>query len=281
MVGKRSSAEPKTRGKLYMKAAVAWFSFLRKREWRRSASSFAKDTAGEDLPYVYAAHKTPMLCKLRDLDMELQYNKVTNLRLATKELDGILLRPGQTLSFWYTVGKPSYRRGFLDGMILRNGKIERGPGGGLCQMSNMIYWMTIHTPLTVIERHRHGYDVFPDARRTQPFASGATVFYPYVDLMVRNDTDATFQLRMRIEGDDLSGEWRTDAPPEFRYEVIEKDHSIKSEFWGGYTRHNALWRNVYDMQGNFIREEFIVENDALMMYSPLLSDNSSHEEYLK
>lgn len=166
-------------------------------------------------------------------------------------------------------------------MVLRNGKIERGPGGGLCQMSNMIYWMTIHTPLTVTERHRHGYDVFPDARRTQPFASGATVFYPYVDLMVRNDTDATYQLRMRIEGDELLGEWRTDAPPEFRYEVIEKDHSIKSEFWGGYTRHNALWRNVYDTQGEFLREEFIVENDALMMYSPLLSDNSSHEDYLK
>lgn len=33
--------------------------------------------------------------------------------------------------------------------------------------------MTIHTPQTVIERHRYGYDVFPDSNRTQPFGSSA------------------------------------------------------------------------------------------------------------
>ena len=30
-----------------------------------------------------------------------------------------------------------------------------------CQLANLIYWMTVHTPLTVVERHRHGYDVSP------------------------------------------------------------------------------------------------------------------------
>ena len=45
-------------------------------------------------------------------------------------------------------------------------------GGGLCQLSNLIYWMTLHTPLTITERYRHSYDVFPDSNRTQPFGSG-------------------------------------------------------------------------------------------------------------
>lgn len=44
--------------------------------------------------------------------------------------------------------------------------------------------MALHTPLTVTERHRHGYDVFPDAERTIPFGSGATCFYNYGDLMI-------------------------------------------------------------------------------------------------
>lgn len=275
------SEEPKTRGRLYMKAATAYFGLRRRVAWMKSARELTREKLQSDLPFVYASHRTPMLRRLSGLDMRLQENKVTNLKIAAGCLDGLILRPGMTFSFWYNVGKPSRRRGFLEGMYLQNGKIVPGVGGGLCQMSNLIYWITVHTPLTVTERHRHGYDVFPDAKRTQPFASGATVYYPYVDLTIRNDTSSDYQLRVGIDGDCLTGEWRTSSKPEFRYEVVEKDHSIRSEFWGGYTRHNALWRNVYDTEGNFLREEFITENDALMLYSPLLSDNSSHEEYVR
>lgn len=46
------------------------------------------------------------------------------------------------------------------------GRIGSDVGGGLCQLSNLIFWMTFHTPLTVTERYRHSHDVFPDANRT-------------------------------------------------------------------------------------------------------------------
>lgn len=59
-------------------------------------------------------------------------------------------------------------------MILYCGRVGTGVGGGLCQLSNLIYWMTIHTPLTIVERYKHSYDVFPDSNRTQPFSSVAT-----------------------------------------------------------------------------------------------------------
>ncbi|MEI3305467.1 MAG: VanW family protein [Dysosmobacter sp.] len=58
--------------------------------------------------------------------------------------------------------------------------------------------MTLHTPLTVVERYRHSHDVFPDANRTQPFGSGATCAYPHRDLMIRNDTQQPFQLCLRV-----------------------------------------------------------------------------------
>ena len=58
--------------------------------------------------------------------------------------------------------------------------------------------MTLHTPLTVVERYRHSYDVFPDSGRTQPFGSGATCVYPYRDLMIRNDTQTTFRLHVTV-----------------------------------------------------------------------------------
>ena len=155
-------------------------------------------------------------------------------------------------------------------MILRNGGYLAATGGGLCQLSNLIYWMTLHTPLTVVERHRHGYDVFPDANRTQPFGSGATCFYPYLDLMIRNDTDRPYQLCLRVGETHLEGAWRSVEPPAFQFQVVEKDARIDQAAWGGYIRHNQLWREVYGLSGALLEEQYLCTNDAIMMYSPLL-----------
>ena len=103
--------------------------------------------------------------------MWLQENKIINLKLAAPRIHGILIRPGEVFSYWKLIGNPSRRKGYVDGMILRNGTFAAGTGGGLCQLSNLIFWMTLHTPLTVIERHRHGYDVFPDAIAPSPSAA--------------------------------------------------------------------------------------------------------------
>ena len=45
------------------------------------------------------------------------------------------------------------------------------------------------------------------------------------------------------------------------------------EYWGGYTRHNILRREVYDMDGNFIDDEYVTDNHAIMMYRPFLGDS--------
>ena len=56
--------------------------------------------------------------------------------------------------------------------------------------------------------------------------------------------------------------------------IEERDHEMRGEYWGGFSRHNKLYRIVTDIEGELIREEFIVENHALMMYSPFLADNT-------
>lgn len=88
--------------------------------------------------------------------------------------------------------------------------------------------------------------------------------------MIRNDTDRDFQLCLWVEKESLSGEWRSTQPPDERYEIVEKNHCIRGEYWGGFTRHNELWRKASDPDGNFLREEFITENHAFMMYEPFL-----------
>lgn len=261
---------PKKRSDLRIRLGRCYYGMLRRLIWIKMGRCFAKERSAEPLPYQYFAHATILLRQLKDVDMWLQENKIINLQIAVKQLDGIILRPGQVLSYWKLIGKPTARKGYVEGMILKNGSFSPGVGGGLCQLSNLIFWMTLHTPLTVVERHRHGYDVFPDSNRTQPFGSGATCFYPHGDLMIKNDTQDTYQLVIHVGEKYLEGEWRVTKAPEYRYEIVERNHRMRSEYWGGYSRHNELFQQKYDREGVLLEEKSIIKNSAIMMYSPFL-----------
>ncbi|MDR2736820.1 MAG: VanW family protein [Gracilibacteraceae bacterium] len=269
-----STTRPKNRTNFRLWLGARFYTVLRYGLWLFGGIHFAK-RSGQDLEHTVFTHATPMLRRLKDVDMVLQHNKAVNLRIAAKRLDGITINPGEVFSYWKAIGKPTRRKGYLKGMVLRNGLFFPGIGGGLCQMSNLIYWMTLHTPLSVIERHRHDYDVFPDADRKQPFGSGATCFYNYGDLMLRNDTNHVFRLCIHIAENDLVGSWQSDAPPGYTYQVYERTHMIKPELWGGFTRHNVLHRKKFDSQGLEMADEYLTENHAIMMYTPLLENSKT------
>ena len=263
--------KPRRRSPLRMALGKAWFIAKRGLKWYLPGKRYATARIATNLQHEHTSHRTPLLRQLKGVDMWLQHNKVDSLKVAASCIDGLLLKPGETFSFWRLVGKPTARRGFKIGMVLRNGTVAQGMGGGLCQMTNLIYWMALHTELTVTERWRHGFDVFPDEGRSQPFASGATCSYNYIDLQITNNTEDICQLRIRVEGDFLLGEWLANAVPRCTYKIIERDHAIHTEWWGGYSRHNALYRVKHDRKTDAkLGEEFITENHAIMMYQPLL-----------
>lgn len=266
--------KPVNRSKLRLRLGCVYYAMQRKILWIRMNKQFVSDYQSERLPFSYFDHKTVLLRKLKNVDMRLQYNKIVNLKIAVKKLNCILIRPGEIFSYWKSIGKPTKTKGYLDGMVLENGAFHPGTGGGLCQLSNLIFWMTLHTPLTVIERHRHEFDVFPDSNRTQPFGSGATCFYPHIDLMIRNDTQDIFQLFVSVGKEFLKGEWRVSSQPLYTFKIIEKNHLMKSEYWGGFSRHNELYRQKYDCNDNLIEEGLVIQNSAIMMYSPFLSESS-------
>lgn len=262
--------KPVIRGKWRLAAGICYYRWKRRMEWLWGRQRYARQKDEKLLQHVHFRHQSPLLRRLQDVEMWMQHNKVANLRIAAQRLDGILIHPGETFSYWKLIGKPTRQKGYLEGMLLSHGRVTAGVGGGLCQLSNLLYWMTLHTPLTVTERHRHSYDVFPDANRTQPFGSGATCFYNYLDLQIANLTRQTFQLHVFLTDTHLVGEWRSDLPPTRTYEIVEKEHAIRPSIWGGYERSNRLYRRVYSMDGEWLDEEWITDNHAQMMYEPLL-----------
>lgn len=277
MKRKANDLRPIKRSNLRLKLGMAFYTYTRYALWLSHKFKFAKEQCKAELPYIHFSHRSLLLRQLKDVDMQYQYNKIINLKLAVKELDGIIVHPGETFSYWKLIGKPTYQKGYVNGMVLFCGNFSYGVGGGLCQLSNLIYWMTLHTPLTVIERYRHSFDVFPDSNRTQPFGSGATCVYPYRDLMIYNNTNSDYQIRLYVREKYLEGEWRSLQQPMYRYKIVEKNHFFRGEYWGGFSRHNELYRQRFDFDDNLIDEEYITENHALMMYSPFLSDDNNSD----
>lgn len=270
--------QPKKRSNLRIWAGTQYYTLKRRAQWMTDKKRYTSKRDTAPLPRLIYEHRTPLYRKLRDVDLKMQQNKVINLNIAIKQLNGIIVSPNEVLSYWKSIGRPTKRKGYVDGMILHYGKVTTGTGGGLCQLSNLIYWITLHSPLTVTERYRHSYDVFPDSRRDQPFGSGATCSYNYLDLQITNRTAQTFQLLLYIEGDYLVGQWRSNIPPTVQYEIYEENHHFTNEWWGGTVRHNQIFRSVLSQDGTFIRNEFITENHALTMYDPFLPENTAYKK---
>jgi vancomycin resistance protein VanW len=240
-------------------------------QWRRCGSALhLQPGPAQNYPHRVTEHSTPLFRRLAGVDQQLQRNKVVNLGLALERIDGLVLAPGQRFSFWWQVRKATARRGFLDGLVLSHGQTVAGVGGGLCQLTNLIYWMTLHTPLTVVERWRHSYDVFPDVGRTQPFGSGATCAWPVLDLQIENTTTTAFRLGLDLSATHLRGAWTANAPVSAGYQVYESDHVMTNEGPGVFVRHNVLRRRVLGPAGEQVDDELVAVNQARMMYQPFL-----------
>lgn len=113
---------------------------------RFSGETFARTRNTVPFSAVVKSHSSNALRRLEGVDMELQRNKLVNLRLASAQINGLVVQPGETFSFWKLVGEPSAKRGYLDGLVISAGKLGRGVGGGLCQLANLIHWLVLNSP---------------------------------------------------------------------------------------------------------------------------------------
>ena len=184
-------------------------------------------------------------------------------------MDGIIIKPGETFSFCKIVGLPTKQKGYLLGMELSFGQARAGIGGGICQISNMIHWLVMHSPLTIIEKSNHSFDPFPDEGRVLPFGSGAAIFYNYIDFQFTNNTEKTFQINLWFTEKHLEGELRVNEDLNLSYHIFEKNHQfIKTN--NQFFRQNEIWRNCIDKKsGNILKTELLKNNFARVTYEPV------------
>ena len=229
---------------------------------------FAKTIQTDKLPVRVCDHNSLIRRRLGNVDMQLQENKAVNLRLASAHINGVLIKPGETFSLWTLVGRTTARRGYKEGLTISRSKTGSGIGGGLCQLSNLIHWMVLHTDLTITEHHHHDrVDLFPDFNRQIPFGTGTSVSYNYIDYRFKNNTDNTYQLFVYTDDEYLRGEFRAMDPLPHSYHIHAEGEYFAREDDGNIYRNGTVIRDTIDKQtGNIIEQQTIRVNHAKVMY---------------
>lgn len=229
--------------------------------------SFANKKSDDLLSVVIYKHNSLIRRKLGNVNMNLQENKYINLSLATPKINKILIQPGQTFSFWHLLGDCSFKKGYKDGLVISLGKPSHGIGGGMCQFTNLIHWMVLHTSMEIIEHHHHDQiDLFPDFNRQIPFGTGTSILYNYLDYQFKNNTHITYQLITYINDKYLCGEIRANKPQKYSYHIVCENEFFSKEDDGIY-RNNKIYRKIYNRKtGNLLEKQLLKNNHAKVAY---------------
>ena len=230
-------------------------------------TDFARKREESSLPVLIYKHNSLIRRRLGNVNMQLQENKATNLVLAVTHIDGLLIRPGETFSVWKLIGRTTKRKGYKEGLTIAKGQPSQGIGGGMCQLSNLIHWMVLHSDLTITEHHHHdGLDLFPDFGRQIPFGTGTSISYNYIDYRVKNETDNTYQLRLKVGDEYLCGELRAQEPLPHTFHIHAENENFVREGDIVY-RNGQVFRDIIDRNtGQCVDSQLIRTNHARVMY---------------
>ena len=116
--------------------------------------------------------------------------RLHNVALVAQLIDGALVAPGARFSFNQTTGERNAAKGFEEAPVIINGELESGIGGGVCQVSTTVFNAAFEAGLSIEKRTNHALYI-----SHYPLGRDATVNYPDLDLVFRNDTDHWLLLR--------------------------------------------------------------------------------------
>lgn len=122
-------------------------------------------------------------------------NRAYNISVAAAALDGLLVPPGQEVSFNKIVGPRSQEAGYKDALVIQDDNFVPGIGGGVCQVSSTLYNAVLLANLKVTERANHSLPV-----AYVPLGRDATVAYGAVDLKFVNNTPSYIYIRSFVRG---------------------------------------------------------------------------------
>jgi vancomycin resistance protein YoaR len=197
-------------------------------------------------------------------------NRINNIELATRAINGTTLMPGDTFSFNEIVGQRTRERGYKDAGVIIGDSIQSGLGGGICQVSSTLYNAVLNAGLKFTERRNHTLTL-----TYIPMGLDATIDWGNIDYKFTNTLDYPIYIEgytkdktlyFNIYSNDELSKYTYEMETEV-YEVIQPkmkyinsndllEGETKVLKWGSKGYKVKVYRKTYE-NGKLINTEFI------------------------
>ena len=108
----------------------------------------------------------------------------TNIRVVAEEVDGALVKPGETFSLNTFTGPRGTAQGYVPAAVISGGELSQAVGGGISQFATTMFNAVFFAGLEDIYHKPHSFYI-----SRYPAGREATVYEGVIDLQWRNDTD--------------------------------------------------------------------------------------------
>lgn len=139
-------------------------------------------------------------------------NRAQNIKHGAEKLNGILVAPGETMSFLSALRPFTIEDGYVPELVIKGDEIKPEVAGGLCQLGTTGFRAVMAAGLEIVDRRNHSLAIsyYNDATNGNP-GTDATLYDPAPDFKFKNDMPTYVLLITTFD--------------------IEK-HSVTFTFWG-------------------------------------------------
>lgn len=199
------------------RAQKKWFFYKR---MQMDGKKYSKEISKETFSHCVFECQFKLYNPHSGFDPIYQDNKIFNLKLAVNTMNGLVIKPSEYFSFWQRVRHAERDTPFKEGLFMENDVLLTAPGGGLCLLSNQLFWIFLHSPMEIVERMGHRVKTFPDMSLK---GVDATIYEGWIDLKVRNKTPYAYQLNFEFTNDALIGRIYSEVDLGMVYTVENKN----------------------------------------------------------
>jgi vancomycin resistance protein VanW len=125
--------------------------------------------------------------------------QITNLRVAARHLDGLVLQPGDSFSFNRVVGPRTAPRGYRLAPSYLGSESPDSMGGGICLLSSAVYQLALKVGFPIQERVPHLRTI-----HSVPPGLDATVWYGRADLQFTNSLSIPVRVMAKLHSGTLA-----------------------------------------------------------------------------
>lgn len=117
-------------------------------------------------------------------------DRKSNVKKALASFNGMIVEPGETVSFNKTTGPRTVENGYKKANIIVNGVYVSGAGGGVCQASTTLYNALLLADVDVLQANHHSLPA-----SYVPLSFDAMVSEGYSDLVFKNTLESPIYIK--------------------------------------------------------------------------------------